>query len=234
MQHTALTLAAAVLILGSSFMNGVWSHRWSGWDEQLESAAPKIALVPDTIGEWTSEAIEVDQRSMERSGARGYFSRRYTNRTSGESVVVLLICGRTGPLTAHTPLICLPGSGMEMVGSEDRRTVRRDETRAWGEFLNADFSGASEGVPVKMRLFWSWSPDGVNWQAPEHPRVALAGKPFLYKVFVHRALDQREARESGRAVPEDEPCAHFLRDFLPEVRRAVRAAVPDERTTGEV
>src|SRR6266852_3559604 len=127
MQRTALTLAAAVLILGSSFAHGVWSFRWAGWAEQLDSAAAKVAFVPPTVGEWSSEAFEVDKRSMEMTGARGYFSRRYTHRTSGQSVVVMLLCGQSGPLAAHTPLICLPGSGLEMVGVETRYTARRDE-----------------------------------------------------------------------------------------------------------
>ncbi len=233
MQRTALTLAAAVLILGSSFAHGVWSSRWAGWSEKLDAAAAKVALVPPTVGEWSSEAIEVDKRSMAMTGAQGYFSRRYTHRTSGQSVAVMLLCGQAGPLAAHTPLICLPGSGLEMVGMESRYTARRDESRVWGDFFEADFVGTNEGAPMKMRLFWSWSSDGVNWQAPEHARIALAGKPYLFKIFVHRAVESREARESARTPLEDDPCALFLRDFLPEVKRAVRAAAPGEKTVDE-
>jgi hypothetical protein len=230
MQRTALTLAAAVLILGSSFAHGVKSSRWSGWAEQLESAASKVALVPPTVGEWASEAIDVEKRSMEMSGARGYFQRRYTHRSSGQSVVVMLLCGQSGPLAAHTPLICLPGSGLEMAGSENRYTARRDESRVWGDFFEADFVGTNEGVPMKMRLFWSWSPDGVNWEAPQHPRIALGGKPYLFKIFVHRVLDHRE---SAQTALEEDPCALFLSDFLPAVKRAVRTAGPGEKTSDE-
>src|SRR6516225_817581 len=198
MQRIALTIAAAAIILGSSFAHGLWTSRWSGWAEQLASAASKVGQVPETIGEWSSEAITLEPRAMKMAGAHGYLSRRYTHRTTGQSVVVMLLCGQSGPLAAHTPLICLPGSGMEMTGIESRYTAHRDETREWGEFLEADFIGTNEGAPLKMRLFWSWSSDAVNWQAPEHPRIALAGKPFLFKIFVHRVLDQRDSREPAR------------------------------------
>jgi hypothetical protein len=171
---------------------------------------------------------------MKMAGAHGYLSRRYTHRTTGQSVVVMLLCGQSGPLAAHTPLICLPGSGMEMTGIESRYTAHRDETREWGEFLEADFIGTNEGAPLKMRLFWSWSSDAVNWQAPEHPRIALAGKPFLFKIFVHRVLDQRDSREPARIALAEDPCALFLRDFLPEVKRAVRASAPAEKASDEV
>jgi hypothetical protein len=234
MQRTALTIAAAVLILGSSFAHGLWSSRWSGWAEQLEAAASKIAQVPETFGEWSAEAVEIEKQSMKMAGARGYVARRYTHRASGQSVVVMLLCGQSGPLAAHTPLICLPGSGMEMVGVEGRYTARRDETREWGEFLQADFIGSDAGAPLKIRLFWSWSPDAVNWQAPQHPRIAFGGKPYLFKIFVHRALDQRDAREPSRTALEEDPCAIFLRDFLPEVKRVVRAPAPGEKAVDEV
>src|SRR5260370_34827824 len=117
MQRTALTLGAAVLILGSRVAHGVWSFRWAGWSEKLDTAASKVAFVPQTMGEWSSEAIDVEKRSMEMSGARGYFSRRYTHRTSGQSVVVILLCGQSGPLAAHHPLLCRPGSALARAGA---------------------------------------------------------------------------------------------------------------------
>lgn len=219
MQRKVLLILGLVLIAGSTYAHGVWTLRWRG-TRDLEAAAASVDAIPNEFGDWTSEDLEVSKRTMDQAGAVGYLSRRYDNKNTGQSVLVMLLCGRTGPLAAHLPTICLPGSGMELVSGEKSYTMsKRDQSRDWGKFAWADFKGLVGGNPMRTRLFWSWSPDGSNWDAPSHPRVALAGYPHLYKIFVHREIDPSESKRSSH---EDDPCVIFLREFLEEIKKAAR------------
>ncbi len=232
MQRTVLSLLGVAIILGSSVAHGLWTLRWTGV-RLLEAAGAQVPLIPKEFGDWTSEEIKVNKRQMDQAGAYGYFSRRYVNRTSGQALVVMFLCGQSGPIAAHTPTICFPGSGMELMAPEKRYSPRRDESSSWGDVYWADFKGNISGHPSRVRLFWAWSANGYTWQAPEYPRVALAGKPYLFKIFVHRELDQLDSKESKPASLDGDPCVEFLREFLPEVKKTVRAGSLHEKSSEE-
>lgn len=223
MHRTLLSLIAAAVIVFSSVAHGIWTMRWTG-AKPLEEAAAKVALVPEAFGEWTSEDLSVKKRTMDQAGARGYLSRRYINRSNGQTMMAMLLCGQPGPLAAHTPMICFRATGMEPSGPDKRCSLRDDGSQDWGELFWADFVGTASGSPMRVRLFWGFSPDGLHWQAPSNPRVALAGQPVLLKVFVHREFDRGKVSESEDIAPDKDPCADFLREFLPEIAKTIRAA----------
>ncbi len=79
----------------------------------------------------------------------------------------------------------------------------------------------------RVRLFWAWSTDGAKWQSPDHPRVKFAGSPYLFKIFIHREVDQADSKNSEGESLNDDPCVEFLREFLPEVKKAARGERPD-------
>ena len=224
MQRKLQMALAALVIVGATYAHGVWTLRWSG-EGELEAAASSVDRIPKEFGDWTSEEMRVSAHTMEQAGALGYLSRRYENRTSGQSLTVMLLCGRTGPLAAHLPTICLPAAGMQMVTTEKIYTLLRDDhKREWGQFAFSDFKGTVGGAPVRTRLFWAWSPDALKWQAPAHPRVAMAGYPRLYKIFVHRDVDPSESKDVKHTPLEEDGCVLFLQEFLAEVRQAAAEA----------
>jgi len=229
MPRKLLLILAAVVIAGSTYAHGKWTLRWTGTGE-LEAAASSVNRIPKEFGDWTSEDLRASQRTMEQAGAIGYISRRYDNRTGGPSVTVMLLCGRTGPLAAHLPTICLPASGMQLATTQKLYTLPRDESRNWGQIAWGDFRGTVGGEPLRTRLFWAWSADGVKWESPTYPRMALAGYPHLYKVFVQREMEPSESKDTmKRGSLDEEPCVLFLREFLAEVKKAARDEGRGER-----
>lgn len=229
MQRKVLLILAAVVIAGSAYAHGVWTLRWTGTHE-LEAAASSVSQIPKEFGDWTSQDIEVSARTMDQAGALGHISRRYENKVTGQSVTVMLMCGLTGPLAAHLPTICLPNAGMNVATPEKLYTVKRDESRDWGQFAWAEFKGTQGGTIARTRLFWGWSADGSKWLAPGHPRVALAGYPYLFKIFVHRDLDPNESKVAKGGNLAEDPGVLFLLEFLPEVKKAARNGAKSEKS----
>ncbi len=233
MQRIGLFLFGAALILGSSVVHGVWTMRWTD-PLQFRAAGASVALIPAEFGNWTSEEMEIKKKQMDQAGAVGYLMRRYVNSESGQVIVVMLLCGHTGPLSSHTPAICFPATGMTMIGPEKRCAPRRYASRDWGEYFWADFRGTNWGIISRVRLFWAWSTDGGKWQSPDHPRMTLAGNPYLFKIFIHRDLDQVDPKDSNRESLNDDPCVAFLREFLPEVKKAARAGIQDGKASDKI
>jgi len=204
-------LAVAVVLatlLGSGVVHGLWTHRWKPAHE-LQVAAARLDEVPLTVGDWRGEPAELDAAQAELAGLAGSWMRRYTNRRGGATVAVLLMCGRPGPTSVHTPQWCYGGAGYELTGPEARCSVNPPGA-APAEFWAARFHKQGS----YLRILWGWSGDGT-WQAPDYPRLTLARFPALYKIYIIRELTNPHER------PEDDPCLEFLRQFLPELSRSL-------------
>ncbi|HLJ10422.1 MAG TPA: exosortase-associated EpsI family protein, partial [Planctomycetaceae bacterium] len=127
MREMVLSLIAAGVIACSTYAHGLWTLRWTG-PAQLAAAGAKVELIPQTFGDWSGEDLKVEKRAMDQAGAYGYLSRRYVNRANGRTMTIMFLCGQTGPLAAHLPTVCFPGTGMDLVSQEKKISVRRDES----------------------------------------------------------------------------------------------------------
>jgi hypothetical protein len=203
-----LTVFAAVLLSG--IVQGVWSDRWAVADGPKEAAA-KFARVPLTMGEWDGQDQAVDDRTLTAAQASGVMSRRFVNRRTGNVLTVLIVCGRPGPVSVHTPDICYRGAGYEELGQRRLHVLRSEGTP---EFWVSDFQKRDGAVPTYMRIFYSWSGTGA-WRAPTNPRLAFARNSSLFKLYVVRQLSKPE--ESI----EDDPTPEFLNLLLPELERCL-------------
>jgi hypothetical protein len=134
--------------------------------------------------------------------------RSYRNLRHNGTVTVILMCGRAGRMSVHTPEVCYRGAGYEMHGAPAPLTVKSEGSGQQDTLWTARFTKHA-GVAADLRLYWAWNADGA-WQAPASPRWTFRGEPFLYKLYVSQ--DGQDATGSGEA-------AHgFLRRFLPEAR----------------
>src|SRR5207248_10835164 len=97
------------VVLAAGLVHGLWSDRW-GDNRDLEAAAARLRQVPRRVGEWQGhdKAIEADR--VARAEAVGYLHRTYAG-PGGQAVSVVLLCGRFGPLSVHTPDVCYGGGG---------------------------------------------------------------------------------------------------------------------------
>jgi hypothetical protein len=204
---SALTVFAAVGIAG--FIPGAWEGRWTP-SASFDRAGERLSAVPMKVGDWTGRDLDVNPRVREVAGAAGLLSRRYLNATTGGSLQLLIVSGRPGPVSVHTPDVCYVGSGNEEVGA----AYRFDVPGASGDQLWVRRFQKVSAAPTSVRVLYGWTADG-KWQAPEYPRLTFARSGILYKMYVHRELARADEPLEG------DPAVDFLRDLVSPLRAAL-------------
>ena len=165
-----------------------------------------------TLGDWEGHSVPTDERQFAQAEALGYFVREYVHKRTGQQITVMLVCGRPGPISLHTPDVCYLGAGYGVVGEREQY---RMEDAPGAEFTTARF--AKQGVaPNPLRMLWAWSDRGP-WQAPVVPRLTFARSTVLYKVYVIRRLANQDEPLRG------DPCLDFLRVLMPELQARLSA-----------
>jgi hypothetical protein len=201
-------IAALVVLLVSGLVHGFWTQRWHS-AEALTGAVVRVHAVPLHAGNWKGVNLDVDPELYEQARAVGYWMRRYTNGATGDSISVILMCGRAGHMAVHTPDICYRGAGYEMVGEPARYRLPGS---AACEFWAASFRLPGLAGVADLEIYWTWGADN-SWKAPSSPRLAFGGQPYLFKLYV--------VREAPGNPLQDPVTADFLRQFMPELEAAL-------------
>src|SRR5262245_60853695 len=116
MWRVVISLAAAIVLVANGVMQGYLTNRWHR-SADLEMSISRLSNVPETIGDWRSTSETLEEAVLSRACIDGYVYRNYENQINGKKVTVLLMCGRSGPLSVHTPDICYRGAGFHLDGS---------------------------------------------------------------------------------------------------------------------
>jgi hypothetical protein len=208
-----ITLA---LVVAYGIAEGVWTNRWIS-SAALERATARLSDVPRVVGAWEGTDDELDPRQVAQAEMSGYVMRRYVHQQTGAALSVMLVCGRAGPTSLHSPQSCYPGIGYQPGAAPQRQAIGGQKPAA-DDFWVAQFK--KEGPrPEVIRIFWSWNGAG-KWQAADSPRLQFARHTALYKLYVIRSLGRAD---EGLA---DDPALDFLEQFLPAVERALFAPAP--------
>jgi RNA polymerase sigma factor (sigma-70 family) len=210
--HTTCALA---LLLGSGVAQRLWTGAWNNSNAPVEWSK-RLENVPLTIGDWGGQPVEIDEKQFQAAEVGGYLARRYYQRGTGEEVLMLLVCGKPGPISVHTPDVCFSGSGFELVGELQQFLVAATERAHAAEFIKADMQRPIQGMNLeeRLRIYWSWNRGGA-WSAPKSPRWAFGAAPALYKMYL---IYQPPA---GDELKKEDPCQEFMRDLLPELEKAL-------------
>lgn len=209
----ALPFATAlVLVVAAGLAHGRLIQRWSR-SHAVEAAAARLGRVPMILGDWQGQPQEMDREQLTMAEIVGYVVRHYEGRRKAP-VTILLVCGRPGPISVHTPDICYAGAGYEAMGPPSQQSLPVGSEGRPVEFRHAVFRKRNAPVPTYLRILWSWSSAGT-WEAPDNPRLRFAPRPYLYKLYVIREMTTAEERL------EDDPSLEFLRTLLPELERAL-------------
>src|SRR5580698_6104219 len=110
MQKGLIVILAAGLVVAVALVEGIRTNRW-GTAEDIQAAAKKLDYIPREFGPWVGTDAPIDEKIIRIAEASGNVSRTYMNRKNGERINVLLLCGPTGPIGAHTPEYCYGGIG---------------------------------------------------------------------------------------------------------------------------
>jgi len=212
MRSSLPLISFAALVLAAGVIHGVRTYRWHP-SADLETAAARLDKVPAEFGDWRGEIVPLDDNDLGRSGIRGHSSFRYHNLVTGEKVSLLIVCGRSGRISVHTPDVCYATAGYKAAGDKYPKTIKVERNRTesiWAQRFKAPTT--SEFHSSEIEVNWAWSA-GKDWVAPENPRWALSGAPILYKLYV-----VRDVYESAADQKKD-PSVSFLQTFLPELEK---------------
>lgn len=210
-----ISLAAIVVVVGAA--HGVYSNRWST-SADLEERIRRLDLVPPVLGRWQAEVDaqgniidELREDDLRRGGIKGHFYGRYKNLDTNELVTLLIVCGRSGPISVHTPDVCYGNTGFTQIGKQFRKDIAvagNDNRSVWA----LKFKSPSTLARSEIEVNWAWN-GGHGWMAPDEPRWTFAGYSSLYKLYVVRDVS------SLAGAKEQDPSVSFLKVFLPELEK---------------
>jgi len=207
-----LPLAAGLAVLvAAGLVHGLWSNRW-GDNRDLEAAAGRLRAIPLDVAGWKGHEKKIDADRIGRAEAVAYLHRTHVG-PGGRAVSVVLLCGRFGPLSVHTPDVCYGGAGYQMLGQPTRHRLRLDDGTTV-EFWTARFQKPDDYAAPPLRILWTWSA-GKDWLAPSMPRWTFRMEPVLFKLYVAREMATAEE------PLETDPCLEFLRAWLPRADDAL-------------
>jgi hypothetical protein len=164
-----------------------------------------------TVGDWDGRVKELDDRTLALAEAAGYVRRQYVNRRTGSTVALLILCGRPGPLSVHSPDVCYDGTGYDELGGRTKYTELGPPA---AEFWVYRFRKRDSALPVHLRVLYSWGAAGA-WQAIETPRLTFARERVLYKMYIVRELPNPDEPLKG------DPALDFVRVLLPELQKSL-------------
>src|SRR6478736_5172619 len=136
-------VVSIALVLAVGVVYGIQTDRWKISNE-LQEALERLPRTPTQVAEWHGTDVnEFEAEEMNRAGIKGWVYRRY--ETSRDVVVVLIVAGRGGPISVHTPDVCYQGAGYRQVSDIARREITAGSETA--SFWESKFEKSNAIVP---------------------------------------------------------------------------------------
>jgi hypothetical protein len=219
----AVVFCAAVV--GSGVAHGLRTGRWIPLPA-MDDYTVRLDQVPTAIGDWTAKDLPLEQDELKTAGIAKAFYRQYRNRRSGEAIGALVVCGRAGPISVHTPDICYRDNGFTPIGEPEDKRVQVGDRLLTTRFLK--FRPPSGPSSKELEIRWGWVAGKGQFEAPGNPRLAYSAEPALFKVYLLRgSLAFRKPQQAGApagapdAAPVEDPVVEFMKVFIPKLEAAL-------------
>lgn len=213
----------ALLTIAPAIFQGQLANRWRE-PAELRAAGVGIDAFPKSLGPWelAEQGAPLTERVVGELGLAGYVSRYYRHHESGETVLLLLMVGRPGPLVRHPPDICFASvenslQGESQISVSDNKDGKNEAASKFRVLAYRPNSSLEE----PFRVAYAFTTDGA-WEAPKWPRWTFGANPYLYKAHL-QALDPR-----GGAAEGPSPLEQFIHDFVPAFVRFRQSGVTPE------
>jgi Protein of unknown function (DUF3485) len=215
-------ILGVLVIVGLTIPQIRMSDRFAGSNFSAEQRAKLLEKVPKDFGDWHGEDLEITDEVRKGAGVVGAaVSRSYRNARSGDEVKLWLIVGHAREISAHTPDICYPASGLMPKASENSLHSivypgQSTDAPFWtNTFIKEDILTGRQLI----RVFWAWynpkSHDKVTWEAPSNARWWFGNTRALYKMYFTSVM--RDPSETT----EQSACMRFAREFMPIVEKVL-------------
>jgi hypothetical protein len=207
-----LVLAGFAVILTAGLVHGLWTDRWTS-PRAIEEACARLRSFTPALAGWALEDQEMADSTIAKAEVSGYRRWRCVRQSDGQVLTVLLLCGRFGPLSVHTPDVCYGGVGYQVTGKIARTTFPVPGLEAPAELWTAIFRKENNPIAAPLRIYWSWH-DSESWKAPDFPRLSFRRALVLHKLYVVHEIGDENAQGVGEAL---------LQQLLPELERKLFA-----------
>ncbi|MCA9213414.1 MAG: exosortase-associated EpsI family protein [Planctomycetales bacterium] len=180
-QRNLILVFAVLLTVASGLLHGYMTQRW-GADERMQTAAARLAEIPQGIGDWQlRETKDLSKSAIDMLQCAGYLNNTYQNSKTQQRIHVTLLVGPGATMAIHRPEICFESSNYSILGAK-RKVETVDKNNKHHELWAIDFETNDIGKK-KLRVLYGWSNSG-EWAAPDRPRLAFAGERVLYKIQI--------------------------------------------------
>jgi len=207
-------IVGLLIVVASGVTHGVCSGRWTT-AETMQAAVERLPRLPHVIGDWEGKDLDDDTLGKFREDIPGALQRRYVRKGTNQEVLIMLVCGKAGPVAVHTPEVCYQGNGWKMAAERTQQTVPLGAAEP-APLWKASFVKDGLGIREELRICWAWNAGGV-WHAAAEPRMAFARYPVLHKLYVIYRVPAGD--RSG-----NDPSPAFLRELLPAINQSVLGA----------
>ena len=215
-----VTVVIAALTVASGLLHGQITNRW-GRSLTAQDAGRQLEQIPAEFGRWKQiETDTLDEQTLRMLQCDGYISRLYQHQDTGDSISLFVVVGPSSPISVHTPEVCFASRNHQQQGP--RKTVDLTaEATSKQTFARVLFT--AEDVHASSVLnYFAWHA-GDGWQAPDGPRLAFLGFPFLYKLQIGMVVTSESPDDADRVAQQFlEDCTeaaqpHLLRPERPSL-----------------
>ena len=205
-----LRLASVALILAGSGGTRLWQeHRLARTLERGRVSPFPLAELPLILDAWKGRDAEMDPRIVRGSGSTDIVTRRYVNQKTGVSLDVVILYGPTSDMFIHTPELCYPAAGFEVLPGTVERSIPVEGTGSV-PFRSLAFTKGEGGLADTQEVYYSLWYDG-RWTTQSTSPKASQRIPGMYKVQLSRRISSRERRDL------DNPCEPFLASLVGQI-----------------
>ena len=207
----AVTLTLALGLGHRAITAGGLRHGLSISQEQIDG-------LPDDLAAWSLvERAAVDERAIDLLECHSHASLTYKNAVTGADIVVTVLSGASGPLTAHTPEVCY-SSQAYLIQSQTEPLELKLNDGSICHFRVVDLTPRGDNHKP-LTVIYGWH-DGEGWRSPSWSRVVYAGTKSLVKIQAAVVTTNDASTESVK--DRQQQLKSFLADFLPTLNAQIK------------
>jgi hypothetical protein len=187
------------MVLGAGVLHGRMTARWAPRAD-FPGIQARLDAIPTVVDGWEGRPQAIDEQELQAARVQAHFSRVYTDPKSGRQLSVVVVCGAAGPISAHTPDVCVVGLGYQVVGGRKSMKLSEAETLWCSQFVKTGL------VQSRMNVYWGYN-GGTGWAAwnQDESRVRNAFRPCLYKVYYALGVSEADATAQEQTLPDPIP-----------------------------
>lgn len=206
-------VVAVVLGIVGTIAHGIYTERWLPLEtDQLKKFTQRIPTVPMSLGSWSGVDDPINEKEFELTNCTKCIQRTYTN-PSDQKVSIYVVSGTASNICRHSPDWCYRNAGFEQRGPLSTYAVPVEGLDEPVEFCTALFEKTKENSGGNnLRIFWTYSHDG-RWKGPAWAKVAFAGRPALYKIYVIIPV------AGDKSAVGDTPIDAFTKEAIPVINQ---------------